>query len=210
MGESKKRQTQALQTIAGLDGVDRDFTMAVYALYEGAPLQGASYRLTGFLWLYLHDRLGIETTPVIGYAHDPSAAEDVTYWSHAWLERGEAVTDIAMARPRLPKATPPGPVLIDGRTILPGLARYAFRRQRSPAGEAAIQELLNGTDHKMAAAVTRRIEVHDRMTEMFKDPDAVRTYLDDAEDKVTYDRLATALERSAQKLASRMDKIARR
>jgi hypothetical protein len=188
MGEAKRKKQRSELIQTKLDNLAPDAqTVAMVAkrLLQMEPSEGACYRCTLFLRLFLKEEYGIEGEAVIGYVNDGS---DDIYPSHAWYEFMGSRTDLALWRPLSPDLQRPGPIVIQGIEIQSG-HRWTYHRDRPPAALMMALSLLH--DNSMVGQIVRQTEEqHLTMAARVTSDEQIRIYLDSAPDGWTYGRIA--------------------
>ena len=190
MGEAARRKAVESTWLATLDEQEQILVRAAKRLGAALPLDGACYRASLFLKLFLEQEHGIDANAVVGFVNDGT---DELYASHAWLEYRGQPTDLTLCRPMSPEVQKRGKLLIHGRVIADGWPRYTYHLERPTAGRRIIEQLLS--DPSTQPMVAEQEELHLRMVATMKDNELIRVYLDDAPDGRTYDSIATAMKR---------------
>jgi hypothetical protein len=148
-------------------------------------LSAACYRMSFFLAALLDDEHQIKVKPFIGYVND--GTDDIMS-SHAWVTYDNKLTDITLIRPEHPEITPPGALVILGRTLIAGQVQYSYHREITAAATKANEQvaLLPGG----RARLREQQANHLAMSLVAKEPQRIRAYLDGAPDGFDYARLA--------------------
>ncbi|MGE8126315.1 hypothetical protein ACQKQD_04995 [Methylobacterium sp. NPDC080182] len=186
MGEAKRRAIEA-SWFQDLTADEQKVVLLARRLITVLPMQGACYQTTFFMKYHLETVHGIVGLPVVGFVNDGT---DDMYPSHAWYEYNGQKTDITLARPFQPHLQPPGPITIHGRVVRSGNP-YTYHAERPPEGDELIARYLQDPESRpiMEHAAAR----HAEMTETAKDNSLIRTYLDNAPNGMTYDRIVQRL-----------------
>jgi hypothetical protein len=190
MGEAARRKAAEAAWLATLDEQERILVRAAKGLGVALPLDGACYRASLFLKLFLEQEYGIAANAIVGFVNDGT---DELYASHAWLEFQGQRTDLTLCRPMSPEVQKRGQLVIHGRVIADGWSQYTYHRERSPEGLRVIQQLMS--DPSTRPMVTEQEELHLRMVATAKSNALIRPYLDGASDGLTYDRIAAVVKR---------------
>jgi hypothetical protein len=187
MGEAnrKRREREAwLGTLSERQRVVAEVALATYERFvRPAEATGMCYRMSFFLREYLASAFETDVEVVVGFVNDGS---DDIMMSHAWIECDGMVTDITLHS--TDGNTEPGDLVVLDRTIKRGGAKYTYHREKGVAGEAAEREL--ESDATYGWIVERKRQEHAGMAAMSDDRAAARSYLDNAPDGLTYQRLA--------------------
>lgn len=138
-----------------------------------------------FLGYHLATKHGIEAEVVIGYVNDGT---DDLYASHAWIESGGRITDVAISRPEEPRLQKSGPLMILDTTVKPGWNGYTYHREMPPVGVEAARKM--GADPRTRSQLAELDSRHAMMTAMAKDPAQMLAYLDGAPDGMDYRHMA--------------------
>jgi len=189
MGQAARRKSDETKWLATLDESERTVVRAARLLHRLFPLEGACYHLSFFLEYYLMRECGIEGRTVVGFVNDGT---DDLYGSHAWYVFREKMTDIALCRPQHPHLQPAGPLVVHGREITPGRARYSYHTERPPVGRAALLRLLEDPEKREAAGFAEQL--HERVSSLPGDYEAIAEYLSGAPAGMDYVTMAHALE----------------
>ena len=147
--------------------------------------EGACYRCSFFLRLFLKEEHGIDGKAVVGFVNDGT---DHAYASHAWYEFAGTRTDLALWRPLRPDVQRPGPLVVQGVELRPG-HRWSYHRERPAEGMALVFSLLQPSSPHMSA-VRELEERHRTMSACAGRDDLIRAYLDGAPDGWLYERMA--------------------
>jgi hypothetical protein len=186
MGQAKRRAAENKQWIDSLTTEERKIAdTADKVLNRVLKPMGATamcYRMTFFLHLYLAE-LGILTNPVVGYIND--GTDDIMI-SHAWLDYNGRKTDLTLARTERPDIMPIGQVIILDRVFQNGHT-YSYHLEQSANGLAAESEMLQ--EPQSAAVVNMKRAEHLAMLARAKDASVMRTLLDSAPDRMTFEIL---------------------
>jgi hypothetical protein len=188
MGEAARRRVAEATWLATLDEQERIFVRAAKGLGAALPLDGACYRASMFLKLFLEQEHGIGANAIVGFVNDGT---DELYASHAWLEFRGQRTDLTLCRPMNPDVQQRGQLVIHGRVIADGWPRYTYHLHRPREGLRVVEQMLaNSSTRPMVAEQEER---HLRMVATTKTNALIRAYLDGAPDGLTYDRIAAAV-----------------
>ena len=190
MGEAAKRKAAEVAWLATLDEHERILVHAARGLGAALPLDGACYRASLFLKLFLEHEYGIDANAVVGFVNDGT---DDLYASHAWLEFRGQRTDLTLRCPMSPEVQKRGQLVIHGRVIAEGWSGYTYHMHRPPEGLRVIQQLLS--DASTQSMVAGQEELHLKMNATSKNSAMIRAYLDAAPDGLTYARIAKAVKR---------------
>jgi hypothetical protein len=188
MGESARRKAAEKAWLASLDDSERLLVRTAKSLGKAVPLDGACYRTSLFLKLFLAQEYRIAGNAVIGFVNDGT---DDLYASHAWFEFRGQQTDLTLCRPMSPEVQKRGPLVIHGRVIAEGWPRYTYHMHRPPEGSAVIAQLMS--DPATQPMVDEQEQLHLRMVTTAKDDALILAYLNGAPDGLTYDRIARAV-----------------
>ncbi|WP_347403231.1 hypothetical protein [Limobrevibacterium gyesilva] len=173
-----------------MDEQERILVRAAKGLAVALPLDGACYRASLFLKLFLEQEHGTAANAVVGFVNDGT---DELYASHAWLEFRGQRTDLTLCRPMSPEVQKRGQLVIHGRVIAEGWSRYTYHMHRPLEGLRVIQQMMSNPSTR--PMVAEQEELHLRMVATAKNNTLIRAYLDGAPDGLTYDRIATAVKR---------------
>jgi len=190
MGEAGRRKAVEATWLETLADEERTLVRAAKALDATLPLDGACYRASLFLQLFLQQERGVDAKAIIGFVNDGT---DDLYASHAWLEFRGQRTDLTLCRPMKPELQHRGQLIIHGRVIAEGWAQYTYHLHRPSEGLRVVQQMM--ADPKARPVVAEQEELHLRMVSVAKDNALIRAYLDAAPDGLTYDHIATAVKR---------------
>lgn len=190
MGEATRRKAAEAAWLASLDEQERRLVHTAKALGKALPLDGACYRASLFLKLFLEQEHAIGGEAVVGFVNDGT---DDLYASHAWFEFRGRRTDLTLCRPMNPEVQKRGSLVIHGRVIADGWPRYTYHAQRPPEGLAVINQLMSAPSTR--PMVAEQEELHRRMAATATDNALIRAYLDGAPDSLTYERIAAAVRR---------------
>jgi hypothetical protein len=190
MGEATRRKAAEAAWLATLDEQERTLVRASKGLGAALPLDGACYRASLFLRLFLEQEHGIVANAIVGFVNDGT---DELYASHAWLEFHGQRTDLTLCRPMNPEVQHRGSLVIHGRVIAEGWQQYTYHLHRPPEGLQVIRQMM--ADPTDRPVVAEQEELHLRMVATAKNNALIRAYLDDAPDGLTYDRIAKAVKR---------------
>jgi hypothetical protein len=190
MGEAARRKAAEATWLATLDDQERILVRVAKGLSIVLPLDGACYRASMFLKVFLEQEHGIDANVIIGFVNDGT---DELYASHAWLEFHGRPTDMTLCRPMSPEVQKRGQLVIHGRVIASGWSQYSYHMHRPPEGLRIIHQML--ADPSIRLMVTEREELHLRMVATAKSNALIRAYLDGAPDSLTYDCIAAAVRR---------------
>ncbi len=194
MGEAAKRKAAEEKWLTTLSESEREVVRTAKALNSVLlPLDGACYRASLFLRLYLAQEHGVSGTAVIGFVNDGT---DALYSSHAWYTYQGQLTDLTLCRPLRPQVQKAGPLIIHGRTYAKGWDRYTYHLQRPPEGQAVIEQLL--ADTTVGSQIEAGEKLHFQMLVTADNDEPIRVYLDLAPDGVNYNKLAEAVEAARQ------------
>jgi hypothetical protein len=193
MGEAARRKATETAWLTSLNEQERTLVRTAKSLGKALPLDGACYRASMFLRLFLAKEHGIEGNAVVGYVNDGT---DELYSSHAWFEFRGQRTDLTLCRPMNPEVQKRGRLVIHGRVITEGWSSYTYHLQQPPAGLAIVRQLMSNPS--LQPMVAEQEELHLRMLTTAKDDALIRIYLDDAPDGLTYDRIAGAVRRGSR------------
>ena len=191
MGEAARRKAAEAAWIATLDEQERLLVRAAKRLGAALPLDGACYRASLFFKLFLELERGLTGQAVVGFVNDGT---DELYASHAWYEFRGRRTDLTLCRPLRPEVQQRGPLVIHGKVITAGWPKYTYHKDRPPEGLAEIEQLMS--DPTTRPMIAEQEELHLRMAAIARDNALIRTYLDDAPDGLTYERIAVAVRRA--------------
>lgn len=187
MGEANKRRREReawFDTLSARQRLVADAALAAYERFvRPAQATGMCYRMSFFLREYLACEFQTDVEVVVGYINDGT---DNIMISHAWIEYGNTVTDIALHI--TDGRTKPGELIILDRPIRTGAIKYSYHHEKGVAGEKAEREL--EADGTYGWLVTHKRQEHARMVALVGDRAAARAYLDHAPDGLTYERLA--------------------
>lgn len=111
MGEAARRKAAERAWLTTLDDQERVVVTTAKALGTALPLDGACYRASMFLKLFLEQEHGIAGEAVVGFVNDGT---DELYASHAWFEFHGLRTDLTLCRPMHPEVQQRGPLVIHG------------------------------------------------------------------------------------------------
>lgn len=106
--------------------------------------------------------------------------------SHAWLDYNGRKTDVTLARTERPDIMPIGQVIILDRVVHSGHA-YSYHLEQSARGLAAETGMLQ--EPQSAEVVNMKRAEHLAMTARANDASVMRTFLDSAPDRMTFDML---------------------
>jgi len=188
MGEAARRKAAEAAWLATLDEQERILVGAAKGLGTALPLDGACYRASLFLKLFLEQELGIAANAVVGFVNDGT---DELYASHAWLEFRGQRTDLTLCRPMSPEVQKRGQLVIHGRVIAEGWARYTYHMHQPAEGLRVIERMRS--DPLTRSMFAEQEELHLRMVATARDNALIRAFLDGAPDGLTYDRIAAAV-----------------
>lgn len=147
---------------------------------------GMCYHSVFFLYLYLKEKHGIITHPVIGYVNDGT---DEIYISHAWLEFNDKQIDVSLsvADPTLVLA---GQLIILDRVMKAG-HKYGYFLEIPEAGLRAHETLrLTGSRQLLE----HKEKEHAEMCRRVNDDAAIRAYLDAEPNGFDYNKIASFIE----------------
>ena len=190
MGEAARRKAADAAWLATLDEQERILVRAAKGLGAALPLDGACYRASMFLKLFLEQEHGIDTNVVVAFVNDGT---DELYASHAWLEFQGQQTDLTLCRPLRPEVQQRGKLVIHGRVIAEGWPRYTYHLHRPPEGVRVIEQMM--ADPATRPLIAEQEEIHLHMVATAKNNALIHAYLDGAPDGLTYDRIAAAVKR---------------
>jgi len=190
MGEAARRRAAEAAWLAALDEQERILVRAARRLGAALPLDGACYRASMFLKLFLEQEHGIDTNVVVGFVNDGT---DELYASHAWLEFQGQQTDLTLCRPLRPEVQQRGQLVVHGRVIAEGWPRYTYHLHRPPEGMRVIEQMMANPSTRLMIA--EQEELHLRMVATAKSNTLILAYLDAAPDGLTYDHMAAAVKR---------------
>ena len=142
LGDSKRRE-DIDGWVAALD--EKQFAVVKVArafIDVLAPSEGACYRCSFFLRLFLRERYGLDGRAVVGFVNDGT---DEVYPSHAWYEFHGQRTDLAISRPLRPDVQPRGPLVIQGIEFQPGHA-WTYHHERPAAGTLLVAQAIESGD----------------------------------------------------------------
>ena len=147
---------------------------------------GMCYHSVFFLYLYLKEKYGIVTSPVIAYVNDGT---DDIYISHAWLEFNQKQVDISLsvADPRIGLA---GELIILDRVMKAG-HKYGYFLEIPEAGLRA-HEMLRLTGSRLL--LEHKEQEHAAMCQRVNDDAAIRIYLDAEPNGFDYNKIAALVE----------------
>jgi hypothetical protein len=190
MGEAARRKAAEMTWFTALGEQERTLVRAARGLSAALPLDGACYRASLFLKLFLEQEHSIDANAVVGFVNDGT---DGLYASHAWLEFRGQRTDLTLCRPMSPEVQKRGQLVVHGQVISEGWLYYTYHMHRPPEGLRVIHNLMS--DPSTRPMVAEQEDLHLRMVATSKDNALIRAYLDDAPDGLTYDRIAAAVKR---------------
>jgi len=190
MGDAARRKTAEAAWLGTLDADECIVVRAAKGLAAALPLDGACYRASFFLQLFLEQEYGVHTNAVVGFVNDGT---DELYASHAWLEFRGQRTDLTLCRPLNSGVQRRGQLVIHGRVIVEGWSQYTYHLQRPSDGLRVIEQMM--ADPSTRPIVAEQDGLHLRMVNTVKDNALIRAYLDGAPDGLTYDCIATAVKR---------------
>ncbi len=191
MGQAKRRKEIEAAWLNALDEQERTLVRVAQKLGGALPLDGACYRASLFMKLFLEQEHGIVADAVIGFVNDGT---DKLYSSHAWVEFEGKQTDLTLCRPLSPEVQRRGPLTIHGRVITGGW-RYSYHRDRPPEGLLVVEQLMS--DPSTRPMIIESEQLHSRMLILSKDNGLARAYLDDAPDGRTYGVIARAIKQTS-------------
>lgn len=199
MGERKRRQaagTTFLDTLTPEEKIIADVASATLKRFV-LPYRPVTmcYRLAYFLHAYLAKEHGISTEAVIGYL---GSADQFAQLSHAWVEFNGKKTDLSLAYREDALAgepMPPGEVLILDHIARPGVP-HAYTREET-ADSIASKKRLQQQNPRTATLFEEETALRALVMTYQGNLDTILSYLNDAPDGVTYDRMARIIEGTA-------------
>ena len=187
MGEAARRKKRELAWRNALDAEEQIVVRVAERLSPVIPPFGACYQATFFLRYHLSTAFGINGDAVVGFVNDGT---DHLFSSHAWFTFRGQMTDLAISRPLRPQVQRPGPVTIQGYELKPGW-KWTYHLTEPPEGSVAVEALR--ADQRYRAFIEDEESLRRRMVARSTDLNAIREYLDGADNGLTYEALARAV-----------------
>jgi len=190
MGQAKRRAAENTQWLDSLTPEERVIVNTadrlLHRVLEPMGATGMCYRMTFFLHLYLAEK-GIQTIPVVGYVND--GTDDVVI-SHAWLDYNGKKTDVTLANSANADVNPIGQVIVLDRAVRNG-HQYSYHLEQSSKGLAAETGMLR--DPRAAEVVNHKRAEHSAMLSRATDTSVMRSFLDCAPDRMTFEMIKAAV-----------------
>lgn len=189
MGQAKQKAKLLEDWKSGLSDEERTVFDVAFRLHNNVikprNATGMCYHSVFFLYLYLKEKHGVITSPVIAYVNDGT---DDIFISHAWLEFNGKRIDVSLAitDPRIGVA---GQLIILDRVMKAG-HEYGYYREVPEAGLKENERLrLTG----MRALLESKEKEHEAMCHRVNDDDAIRSYLDAEPNGFDFQKIASLL-----------------
>ncbi len=190
MGQAKQKAKLLADWKSGLSEDEKTVFDVAYRLHNNVIVPrnafGMCYHSVFFLYLYLKEKHGIVTHPVIGYVNDGT---DEIYISHAWLEFNDKRIDVSLSVTD-PKTGPAGPMIILDRVMKEG-HKYVYSLE-IPATGLRTHEALRLTGSR--DVLERKEKEHAEMCQRVNDDAAIRAYLDAEPSGFNYNKIASFIE----------------
>lgn len=187
MNDHSANKVAEVKWRGNLDQAERDIVSVAEKLDTVLPELGATYRAAFFLHTYLTNYHALQGELVVGFVNN---GEDNIYRSHAWYVYEGQMTDLAISRMGGVGSGQAGPLLIHGFELKPG-KKWNYHKSRPSGSILAVQELVPDPEDK--ESVTHAEELHMHMANVATDASMVRSFLDQAPDKMDYNALSDAM-----------------